>query len=219
MLFLFMKLTVEKPNYTQVPNVILDNMAEFTHVEFKVVMLICRYTFGFHREKHRLSYSFIERACGLHCNSVNNALHSLFAKGVVSRFELGDTFEYTINTNDVATLQDSPHYQIVQATLPDSPKKERDKETNKESTSKIPDNLNAPKFVQHWEMWKQHRKEKKKPMTELSAKIQLEKLSKIGVERSIAAITHSIACGYQGIFESPQQSASSFYQKQAGGNF
>lgn len=94
---------IPKPNYTQVPNVLLDGMFEFTHTEFKVLMLVCRQTFGFHREQHRLSYSFIERGCGLSHDAVYNALKTLCFKGVLMRTIAGDSFEYEVCLGDVAS--------------------------------------------------------------------------------------------------------------------
>ncbi len=56
-------------------------------------------------------------------------------------------------------------------------------------------------FAEAWKDWKQHRSEKRKPITPLSAKKSLSDLSKMGEARAIAAINHSIANGWQGIFE------------------
>jgi uncharacterized protein YdaU (DUF1376 family) len=59
-------------------------------------------------------------------------------------------------------------------------------------------------FASAWADWCQHRKEKKKPVTPTSAKLQLQELEDMGVDRAIKAIDHSIAKGYQGIFEPSQ---------------
>lgn len=56
-------------------------------------------------------------------------------------------------------------------------------------------------FKDAWNDWNQHRIEKRKPITPLSAKKSLSKLSEMGEARAIAAINHSIANGWQGIFE------------------
>ena len=45
--------SVEKPNYTQIPNAILDNMASMTMPEAVVVLAICRQTFGWHKKSER----------------------------------------------------------------------------------------------------------------------------------------------------------------------
>lgn len=54
------------PNYTQVPNYIIDEwMAKLTHAEFKVIMLILRYTVGYHRREASISYGHFEEKCGV----------------------------------------------------------------------------------------------------------------------------------------------------------
>jgi hypothetical protein len=83
----------------------------------------------------------------------------------------------------------------------------------------IPDSLRSPDFLKAWEDWKVHRREKKRPLTALSREKQLKALGVWGVGRSVAAIEHSIANGYQGIFEpgrsNGQHQSSAFERKQA----
>lgn len=64
-------------------------------------------------------------------------------------------------------------------------------------------------FFEAWEKWKQHRKEKRKPLTPTSTKMQFEKLKAMGLHRAIAAINHSICEGYEGIFEPKSQTPKS----------
>jgi hypothetical protein len=79
------------------------------------------------------------------------------------------------------------------------------KETNKQEQS-----LTLPfgdlDFADAWNDWTQHRKEKKKPLTTTSIKLQLKSLQEMGLDRAIKAIDFSIAQGYTGIFE-PNQPA------------
>lgn len=59
------------------------------------------------------------------------------------------------------------------------------------------------------EMFIQHRKELKKPLTQTSLELNIRKIEKMmqeGVD-VIAAIEHSIASGYQGIFPAPKTKA------------
>lgn len=54
------------PNYTQVPNYIIDQwMGKLTHAEFKVIILILRYTAGYHRRQASISYNHFEEKCGV----------------------------------------------------------------------------------------------------------------------------------------------------------
>ena len=64
------------------------------------------------------------------------------------------------------------------------------------NTGPIPDT-----FVAAWSEWVAHRTEIKKPLTERAARKQLKTCKEIGYERAIKAIEHSIAGGYQGLFE------------------
>lgn len=56
---------IEKPNYTQTPNLILDNMADYSPSEFKFLMAVCRKTFGFHKKVDAISLSQLEEMTGL----------------------------------------------------------------------------------------------------------------------------------------------------------
>lgn len=56
-------------------------------------------------------------------------------------------------------------------------------------------------FSSAWNRWQQHRRELKKKLTPSTAKAQLAKLGLMGEEAAIAAIDHSIAGGWQGIFQ------------------
>lgn len=80
--------------------------------------------------------------------------------------------------------------------------KAKEKEKEKETGAvEIPTALDSPEFLEAWNLWSQHRKEKRIKITPTAARMQLKKLAEMGVDRAIAAITHSIAGGYQGIFE------------------
>jgi hypothetical protein len=65
----------------------------------------------------------------------------------------------------------------------------------------IPQLLQTPEFLAAWEAWRQHRSEIRKRLTPLAVKRQMNDLVEMGAPRAIAAIHHSIAAGYQGIFE------------------
>ena len=65
----------------------------------------------------------------------------------------------------------------------------------------LPECLKTDAFSEAWTLWQQHRKEKKNPLTPTATKQQLKKLEEMGEARAVAAIGHSIAGGYTGIFE------------------
>lgn len=70
-----------------------------------------------------------------------------------------------------------------------------------------PPSLDTERFRQAWREWCQHRRERKQRLTPTAATRALKKLEKMGHDRAIEAIEHSIANGYQGIFEPSRGSA------------
>lgn len=80
--------------------------------------------------------------------------------------------------------------------------------TVKKSTSlTIPPTTAAPPEL--LEMFIQHRKELKKPLTQTALELNIRKIEKMAREGVdvVEAIEHSIASGYQGIFPAPKAKA------------
>lgn len=75
-------------------------------------------------------------------------------------------------------------------------------QVEKKTALAVPLPFSSKAFSEAWKDWQTHRKEKRKPITPLSAKMQLKDLHAWGEERAIAAISHSISKGWTGIFES-----------------
>lgn len=73
------------PNYTQVPNSILDRMADFSDTEFRVIVFVCRQTFGWGKDKAALSISFIAKGCGVSDRGVVYACETLCKKNLISK--------------------------------------------------------------------------------------------------------------------------------------
>jgi hypothetical protein len=86
--------------------------------------------------------------------------------------------------------------------------REQGKEGNKEAEKSLTLPFEDTDFADAWKDWVQHRKEKKKPLTPTSIKLQLQTLEDMGVDRAIRAIDHSIAQGWTGIFEPTQNGKS-----------
>lgn len=61
--------------------------------------------------------------------------------------------------------------------------------------------FSSAEFSASWKTWVQHRKEKRQPLTPTATRQQLAKLEALGESRAIAAIEHSVASSYQGIYE------------------
>lgn len=77
----------------------------------------------------------------------------------------------------------------------------RREEKEQSSPFEIPENLKDNKFLGLWTKWLEHLKQKRKTPTILAGEMQLNKLSKMGLERAIAALENSISSNYQGVFE------------------
>ena len=65
----------------------------------------------------------------------------------------------------------------------------------------LPEMLNTARFREAWAEWEKHRREIKKRLTPMAIRKQFGQLVSMGEARAVEAINHSIAQGYQGIFE------------------
>src|SRR5690606_21215499 len=57
-------MAVDAPNYTQMPNAILDSMHLMDNSEFRVVMAACRLTVGLHKNAESISISQFQKLTG-----------------------------------------------------------------------------------------------------------------------------------------------------------
>lgn len=92
---------VQPPNYTAIPNVILDAMPSFTDAELRVVLAVCRKTFGWHKERDAISISQLEAITGLSRQGVVNALAPLLDRQIIDRVPDRLTFAYRVLVNEV----------------------------------------------------------------------------------------------------------------------
>jgi phage replication O-like protein O len=96
------------PNYTQIPNVIFDYwMHELTHTEFKVLMVICRKTFGWHKDEDPISKTQIVKLTGASKRAVDNAIENLKKNNLIeiiktkTSFGDSDANRYKILVNEI----------------------------------------------------------------------------------------------------------------------
>lgn len=73
----------------------------------------------------------------------------------------------------------------------------------KERAIKFPEPLNNPEFIEAWDRWEQHRREKRQKLTPSTRQQQIAKCLEWGSAKSIAAIRHTIEKGWTGLFEPP----------------
>ena len=67
---------IEKPNYTQTPNILFDEiMRDLNGAELKVILAVIRKTFGWHKERDRISLTRLEEMTGLSRQGILNAIH------------------------------------------------------------------------------------------------------------------------------------------------
>ncbi|MDA8227825.1 MAG: replication protein [Desulfitobacterium hafniense] len=71
--------------YTKINNDILERIAilPFTATQIKIIVVVCRYTFGFGRDEHGISESFLAKATGISKRHISSELKKLVALNVV----------------------------------------------------------------------------------------------------------------------------------------
>ena len=89
---------VSPPNYTQVPNWILDEIPKIKTTCLLVLLVIVRQTFGFHRRRSMvLSLSNLMRRTGMSKPAVINAVRQLEGMGWLLRHPRKRSFTYSLN--------------------------------------------------------------------------------------------------------------------------
>lgn len=124
----------QAPNYTQVPNDYFDLVMEMTEAEIKIISVLIRYTFGYHRDEIKMSVRELATATKMSTSSVWIGAEKLEGRGLIER---------SVSNNTTATIwtvviSDTKLYrQIVKTVSVDSEEKrplplERKKEKKEE---------------------------------------------------------------------------------------
>jgi len=82
-----------------------------------------------------------------------------------------------------------------------------------------PESIDTPESRKAWDEWINYRRESKKPLKPQSQQAQLNRIAEWGPQRLIAAVSHSIAQGYQGLFEPGGKTNGSITQSQLQNRF
>ena len=90
---------------------------------------------------------------------------------------------------------------LLNETKRNETKENKKKEKGSAAPPVFPGELDTEEFQAVWAIWVKHRKEIKKPLTPTQTKEQLKKFSEWGISRSVKAIEHTVANGWQGIRE------------------
>jgi len=100
---------VSPPGYTQIPNELLDEImpAVTTLAELKVTLAIARETFGWQREKRRLSLEEIMELTGLSRQSAQKGVTACMERGYFGRRREGHGFVYGLRVATANNLVSS----------------------------------------------------------------------------------------------------------------
>lgn len=79
----------EKQTYTQVPNSLFEIMNKMDECELKVVLYICRYTFGYHRDEVKISTRKLANAINMSVASVDKGADAAVKRGLIERITDG----------------------------------------------------------------------------------------------------------------------------------
>jgi phage replication O-like protein O len=97
-------MTYKLPNHTQTPNELFDvHMRDMDMAELKVVLGICRKTFGWHKTRDKISLSQLEEITGMSRTSCIKGTQDAIGRGIVERFACDDGFEYGLVVEDDST--------------------------------------------------------------------------------------------------------------------
>lgn len=102
---------VDKPNYTQMPNLLLDDLLmQMGEAELKVTIALSRLTFGYHRDKVEISLSVLQEITHLSRQGVINGINAGLERGTVERIDGkrgGFIYSLAVNGEQPATSQRS----------------------------------------------------------------------------------------------------------------
>jgi phage replication O-like protein O len=140
-----------EPNYTQVPNSLLDGMADLSEPELRVALVVCRQTFGWHREKAVMSITYLMQATGMSSPAVVKACRTLEEKGLLVKQktkQFKGSNAYGLLINDLLTTLPGKASDLVTSLLGEGVSPGNDVTTNKERTLKernpSPDGVPSP---------------------------------------------------------------------------
>ncbi len=104
---------------------------------------------------------------------------------------------------NASKTQAKPQAKRKQKPTPSSSSSSSSSSSDKKKTPPppLPSALDSREFRSAWDDWVGHRKEIRKPLTPTCIKQQLAKMADWGQERSIVAMRHTMAMGWQGLRE------------------
>jgi phage replication O-like protein O len=117
----------QSPNFTQMPNDLLGDqatpglMATLKYAELKVILAICRLTFGYHRKVVRASLTTLEKMTGLTSASILKAAENLEQMGMIFRDSARGVTCWYVLTEEAGIPTEPPQEAGGIATIPPEP--------------------------------------------------------------------------------------------------
>ncbi len=169
---------IPQPNYTQVPNLLFDDLlSTIGEAELKVVLWIARKTFGWHKDSDQISLSQLMTATGMSRQGVLNGIENGISHGLIGRIPHGQSFLYFLVVNEV-----DQSTTLTSASLQSRPEVVNEVDTQK----KTKDNLNKKEFSgRPLTAWQQQVKE----MSEAIATVTGDDLNIEQIKRRVAQIS------------------------------
>lgn len=202
--------------YTPISNELLEAIynTQLNATQLKIIMVICRYTYGFNRKEHSLSESFISKAINISKRYVSLELNNLIDKKIITVMK-----PHTDTTPNILLF--NKHYdewygrtilpqvnntstgeQLINTTVEEQfhPPVEQYFHQDKQY---IKQNLKQKSaFEKSIDDFIEFRKKIKSPMTERAVELMVDKINKLAAddETKIEIINQSIVNGWKGIF-------------------
>lgn len=109
-----MKKQLDAPNYTQIPNALLDNlMKDMGEAELRVVLAISRKTFGWHKDKDKISLTQLQDITGLSRQGVINGIDAGIERGIILKEPDGVSFIYSLIIEDADETSQRSRPEVV----------------------------------------------------------------------------------------------------------
>lgn len=114
---------VPAPNYTQVPNLVFELMADkaanMKSSELRVILAIVRKTFGWHKKRDKLSLTQLESLTSMSRQSVIDGIEAGMARGIVKQIpdpddNRGGFFYELVISDNQSKESTSPEIRLVQ---------------------------------------------------------------------------------------------------------
>lgn len=142
--------------YTGIANEILDNLAstQLNGTQFRIIMVVFRYTYGFRRKDHELSETFLSKATGIHRQQIKRELKELIDRNVLTIIRENDfTNSRLISFNkDYEQWKRELKRYLVSKKVPGSEKDTQERNTKeifKENIYTVFRHWNSKKIITH----------------------------------------------------------------------